>query len=160
MFLCFLIVVSSFLVYGFCITRYRKLPENSDLGLTQEFTVQSFTYNELEDATDGFKEELERSCFEAVYKGTLREGNKMIAVKRFDSNPMEEGRKFRQEMAAVCQTHHRHLVRLLGFCVENSKKILVYEYLNKELNKLITEKEGQVDMKALERMVKVGLLCI
>ncbi|KAJ0097070.1 hypothetical protein Patl1_27830 [Pistacia atlantica] len=34
-------------------------------------------------------------------------------------------------MAAVRQTHHRHLVHLLGFCVENSKKLLVYEYMNK-----------------------------
>ncbi|KAJ0096998.1 hypothetical protein Patl1_27795 [Pistacia atlantica] len=150
MFLCFLVAISSSLVYKLRVNRYRRLPGNSGLGLTQEFTLQSFSYSELEQATDGFKVELGRGWFGAIYKGSIYEGSKMIVVKRLE-NPLEEAeRKFRAEMVAVRQTHHRNLVRLLGFCLESSRKLLVYEYMTME----------EVDMKTLERMVKAGLLCI
>lgn len=33
-------------------------------------------------------------------------------------------------MAAVRRTHHRNLVHLLGFCMEGSRKLLVYEYMS------------------------------
>ena len=32
-------------------------------------------------------------------------------------------------MSAIGQTHHRNLVRLLGFCDEGSHRLLVYEFM-------------------------------
>ena len=44
---------------------------------------------------------------------------------------MEEGqREFRAEMTAIARTHHRNLIRLLGFCIEGSGKLLVYEFMS------------------------------
>ncbi|KAJ0097290.1 hypothetical protein Patl1_27802 [Pistacia atlantica] len=161
MFLCLLVAISSFLVYKLRVNRYKKLPGNSCLGLTQEFTLQSFSYSELEQATDGFKEKLGRGWLGAIYKGSIYEGSKMIAVKRLENPPEEAERKFRAEMVAVRQTHHRNLVRLLGFCLESSRKLLVYEYMSKgPLADLLLVALEEVHMKTLERMVKVGLLCI
>uniref|UniRef100_A0A2N9F0Q2 non-specific serine/threonine protein kinase n=1 Tax=Fagus sylvatica TaxID=28930 RepID=A0A2N9F0Q2_FAGSY len=33
-------------------------------------------------------------------------------------------------MTAIGRTHHRNLVQLLGFCIEGSRKLLVYEYMS------------------------------
>ena len=130
-FLCSLVAFSSFLVYKLRVKKYQKLRGDSNIGEKQEFTLQSFSYNELEQATDMFQEVLGRGCFGAVYKGSLCQSNKIVAVKRLE-NPTEEGeRKFQAEMAAVRRTHHRNLVRLLGFCVQSSKKLLVYEFMSK-----------------------------
>ncbi|KAF3956244.1 hypothetical protein CMV_018609 [Castanea mollissima] len=128
--LCFVLATSTILVYRHKFDRYRKLSENVNLGLAEEFTLQSFSYNELEIATDGFKEELGRGSFGAVYKGTISKGDKIISVKRLE-NAVEEGeREFRAEITAIARTHHKNLVRVLGFCIEGPRKLLVYEYMN------------------------------
>jgi serine/threonine protein kinase len=92
-----------------------------NLELAEEFTLQSFSYNDLESATDGFKEELGRGSFGAVYKGILPRGGKTIAVKRLEKGVEEGEREFRAEMTAMAQTHHRNLVRVLGFCIEGPR---------------------------------------
>ncbi|XP_044480000.1 G-type lectin S-receptor-like serine/threonine-protein kinase LECRK3 [Mangifera indica] len=130
-FLCFIIAISSFFMYKLRVKRYRKLQGNSNLDSTQEFSLQSFSYNELDKATDGFKDELLRDWFGAVYRGYMFNGKKKISVKRLE-DPTEEGeKKFREEMATIRQTHHRNLVRLLGFCLDGSRKALVYEDMGK-----------------------------
>lgn len=97
------------------------LARNSDLGIKQEFILQPYSYNELEQATNRFQEVLGRGCFGAVYKGAMCEGNKTVAVKQLE-NPVQEGeRKFYVEIAAVGRTHHKNLFRLLGFCIQCSK---------------------------------------
>ncbi|PIN12725.1 Serine/threonine protein kinase [Handroanthus impetiginosus] len=83
--------------------------------LNGEFTLRSFSYDELETSTDGFKEILRRNACEAAYKGNLSE---------------EGESKFRAEITPVGQTHERNLVRLLGFCIEGSRNLLVYEFMN------------------------------
>ncbi|KAK4576052.1 hypothetical protein RGQ29_026848 [Quercus rubra] len=128
--LCFVLATSSILVYRHKFDRYRKLSENVNLGLAEEFSLQLFSYNELESATDGFKEELGRGSYGAVYKGTISEGGKTIAVKRLEKEVEEGDREFRAEITAIARTHHKNLVRLLGVCVEGTKKLLVYEYMN------------------------------
>lgn len=142
-FLCFLIAISSLLAYKQRVNQYQKLRINSSLGPSQEFIIQSFSTGELERATNGFEEELGRGCFGAVYKGSICEGNKIVAVKRLE-NPVEEGeRKFQAEMAAVRRTHHKNLVRLLGFCMQTSKKLLVYEFMSKgSLENLLSNVES------------------
>lgn len=77
-----LLVVISF---GFLLLYHNKegrTPKNeSDL----ERNLHYFTYKELVDATDGFKEELGRGSFGIVYKGEVRVGStSLIAVKKLD----------------------------------------------------------------------------
>ncbi|KAL5555679.1 hypothetical protein UlMin_037915 [Ulmus minor] len=127
--LCFAFALSSFFIYKHRAHRYRKLLD-LNLGLAEDFSLQSFSYDELEKATDGFKEELGRGFFGAVYKGTLSAGNKTIAVKRLEKVVEEGIREFRAEMTTIGRTHHRNLVQLLGFCIEGSKKLLVYEFMS------------------------------
>ena len=128
--LCLVLATSSILVYRHKFDRYRKLTENVNLGLAEEFTLRLFSYNELERATEGFQEELGRGSYGAVYKGTISEGGKTIVVKRLEKDVEEGDREFRAEIIAIARTHHKNLVRVLGICIEGNRKLLVYEYMN------------------------------
>ncbi|XVF60817.1 hypothetical protein PTKIN_Ptkin08bG0078400 [Pterospermum kingtungense] len=39
-------------------------------------------------------------------------------------------REFVAEASAIARTHHKNLVRLLGFCDEGQHRLLVYEYMS------------------------------
>ncbi|KAM4073113.1 hypothetical protein ACB094_11G192900 [Castanea mollissima] len=85
---------------------------------------------DLEEATSGFKEELGRGSFGAVYKGVLVSSHsKYVAVKKLDKMINEGEREFKTEVTVIGQTHHRNLVRLLGYCDEGEHRILVYEFM-------------------------------
>ncbi|KAM3744173.1 hypothetical protein ACB098_06G032500 [Castanea mollissima] len=112
------------------VLNYKRMLRNGNLGLPEELTLRLFTYAELKRATNGFKEELGKGSFGAVYKGALNKGKKLVAVKRLEKLVEEGEREFRAEMRAIGRTHHRNLVRLLGFCTEESKRLLVYEYMS------------------------------
>ncbi|KAK8357621.1 hypothetical protein V6Z11_A05G433000 [Gossypium hirsutum] len=128
--LCFVIAICSFLLYRYRVQSYEKLLESKSSGFAEQFTLRSFTFNELDEATQGFQDELGRGSFGAVYKGTLPGDGKSIAVKRLGMVKEGERDQFRTEMTAIGRNNHRNLVRLLGFCVEGSKKFLVYEYMS------------------------------
>ncbi|KAJ6858131.1 hypothetical protein NC652_040627 [Populus alba x Populus x berolinensis] len=101
-----------------------------NLGLAHELTLRAFSYRELKNATKGFREELGKGSFGAVYKGTLYKGKKVIAVKRLEKLVSEGEREFLTEMRSIGKTHHKNLVRLLGYCTEDSQRLLVYEYMS------------------------------
>ncbi|XP_038997417.1 G-type lectin S-receptor-like serine/threonine-protein kinase LECRK3 [Hibiscus syriacus] len=84
----------------------------------------------LDEATHGFDDELCRGSFGAVYKGILPGDGKSIVVKRLPKVNEGVTDRIRTEMIVIGRTNHRNLVRLLGFCVEGSRKLLVYEYLS------------------------------
>ncbi|TYH75647.1 hypothetical protein ES332_D04G034100v1 [Gossypium tomentosum] len=111
---CALLAISGVFIFKFRVLRYKRLLEIGNLGLTGELTLTSFSYNELKRATNGFKEEL---------------GRNLIAVKRLEKFVEEGEREFQAEMRAIGRAHHKNLVRLLGYCAEDSKRVLVYEYM-------------------------------
>ncbi|KAD5803709.1 hypothetical protein E3N88_15069 [Mikania micrantha] len=86
----------------------------------------------LRDVTNNFSEEniLGRGGFGVVYKGELHDGTK-IAVKRMESGVMgTKGLKeFQAEIAVLTKVRHRHLVALLGYCINGNERLLVYEYM-------------------------------
>ncbi|XP_011038249.1 PREDICTED: probable receptor protein kinase TMK1 [Populus euphratica] len=68
--------------------------------------------------------------FGVVYKGELHDGTK-IAVKRMESGVIS-GKgltEFKSEIAVLTKVRHRHLVALLGYCLDGNEKLLVYEYM-------------------------------
>ncbi|XP_027368791.1 G-type lectin S-receptor-like serine/threonine-protein kinase LECRK1 [Abrus precatorius] len=136
--LCLSIAISSHYMYKIRVLRYKRLVETGNLGLNEEVTLRRFSYSELKKATNHFKQGLGKGSFGAVYKGALSKGKRSIAVKRLEKLVEEGEREFQAEMRVIGKTHHRNLVRLLGFCAEGSKRLLVYEYMtNGSLEKLI-----------------------
>ncbi|CAN0908404.1 G-type lectin S-receptor-like serine/threonine-protein kinase LECRK3 [Linum grandiflorum] len=95
-----------------------------------ETSMRSFSYKEVEAATDGFKVELGRGSFGIVYKGILKPGNAAIAVKKLDKLAQEREKEFKTEVNAIGRTHHKNLVRLYGYCDESSHRVLIYEFMS------------------------------
>ncbi|XP_050292515.1 G-type lectin S-receptor-like serine/threonine-protein kinase LECRK2 [Quercus robur] len=127
---CVALAVSGLFIFKSRVLWYKRLLENGNFGLNEEVTLRLFSYNELKRATNGFKEQLGKGSFGAVYKGALYKGKRLVAVKRLEKLVEEGEREFRAEMRAIGRTHHRNLVRLLGYCAEDSKRLLVYEYMS------------------------------
>ncbi|KAI7981040.1 Receptor-like kinase TMK4 [Camellia lanceoleosa] len=86
----------------------------------------------LRQVTDNFSEEnvLGRGGFGIVYKGVLHDGT-IIAVKRMESGAMgtKGMNEFQAEIAVLTKVRHRHLVALLGYCINGNERLLVYEYM-------------------------------
>ncbi|KAI3902783.1 hypothetical protein MKW92_052147 [Papaver armeniacum] len=125
----FIFLAAIFLVFFFM---NKKLSKRKQTPSVMRSSPRSFTYQELEEATDGFKEELGRGAFGIVYKGFMEEmgSTNSIAVKKLDKVFQEGEKEFKSEVSAIGQTNHRNLVRLLGFCDEGQHRLLVYEFMS------------------------------
>ncbi|CAA3016361.1 G-type lectin S-receptor-like serine threonine-kinase At4g03230 [Olea europaea subsp. europaea] len=94
-------------------------------------------------ATENFSDvhKLGRGGFGPVYKGMFP-GGQEIAVKRLSTYSLQGINEFRNEVILIAKLQHRNLVRLLGYCIKENEKILLYEYMpNKSLDAFIFDKK-------------------
>ncbi|GMP58710.1 hypothetical protein CsSME_00022287 [Camellia sinensis var. sinensis] len=89
-----------------------------------------FTYEELVEATNGFSEQnlLGSGGFGFVYKGYLADGRE-VAVKQLKIGGGQGEREFKAEVDIISRIHHRYLVSLVGYCISENRRLLVYDYL-------------------------------
>ncbi|RDY01892.1 putative LRR receptor-like serine/threonine-protein kinase, partial [Mucuna pruriens] len=127
------------IVVGVGVRRKRHNYDEELLGIdTKPYT---FSYSELKNATNDFSLEnkLGEGGFGPVYKGTLNDG-RVIAVKQLSVGSHQGKSQFITEIATISAVQHRNLVKLYGCCIEGSKRLLVYEYLeNKSLDQALFE---------------------
>ncbi|XP_051132999.1 probable receptor-like protein kinase At5g18500 [Andrographis paniculata] len=102
------------------------LPEFSHLGWGHWFTLR-----DLELATNRFSKEnvIGEGGYGVVYRGQLINGTP-VAVKKLLNNLGQAEKEFRVEVEAIGHVRHKNLVRLLGYCIEGTHRMLVYEYVN------------------------------
>ncbi|XVE89503.1 hypothetical protein DITRI_Ditri20bG0001900 [Diplodiscus trichospermus] len=102
------------------------LPEFSHLGWGHWFTLR-----DLELATNRFSKEnvIGEGGYGVVYQGHLINGTP-VAVKKIFNNLGQAEKEFRVEVEVIGHVRHKNLVRLLGYCIEGTHRILVYEYVN------------------------------
>ncbi|KAI9115009.1 hypothetical protein K1719_014022 [Acacia pycnantha] len=108
--------------------RRNKFVNASAIGIN----FREFTFQELHDATSGFSKTIGKGSSAKVYDGNLAvdDARIAIAVKKLDQRSIERSeQEFMTELKIIGRTHHKNLVRLLGFCVEKSHRLLVYELL-------------------------------
>ncbi|KAA8540300.1 hypothetical protein F0562_024137 [Nyssa sinensis] len=89
-----------------------------------------FTYAELELATGGFSQAnfLAEGGFGSVHRGVLPDGQ-AVAVKQHKLASSQGDQEFCSEVEVLSCAQHRNVVMLIGFCIEDRRRLLVYEYI-------------------------------
>ncbi|KAL8129636.1 hypothetical protein V2J09_018791 [Rumex salicifolius] len=93
--------------------------------------LKRFSLRELQVASDNFshKNILGRGGFGKVYKGRLADGT-LVAVKRLKEERTQGGElQFQTEVEMISMAVHRNLLRLRGFCMTPTERLLVYPYM-------------------------------
>ncbi|KAH9739555.1 protein NSP-INTERACTING KINASE 1 [Citrus sinensis] len=94
--------------------------------------LRRFQFRELQVATHNFssKNILGKGGFGIVYKGILQDGT-VVAVKRLkDGNAIGGEIQFQTEVEMISLAVHRNLLRLYGFCMTPTERLLVYPYMS------------------------------
>ncbi|KAK7257944.1 hypothetical protein RIF29_32283 [Crotalaria pallida] len=90
-----------------------------------------YSMKEVEVATRGFAKEnvIGEGGYGVVYRGVLQDGS-VVAVKNLLNNKGQAEKEFKVEVEAIGKVRHKNLVRLVGYCAEGAKRMLVYEYVD------------------------------
>ncbi|XP_044465934.1 G-type lectin S-receptor-like serine/threonine-protein kinase At2g19130 [Mangifera indica] len=127
--LCSVVGTAAFLVLlGLVVLLYlRKNKKQIKTTKAMEGSLVAFAYKDLQNATKNFSEKLGGGGFGSVFKGVLPNSS-VIAVKKLEGQSQGE-KQFRTEVSTVGSIQHVNLVRLLGFCSDGMRKLLVYDYM-------------------------------
>ncbi|KAJ4778741.1 Concanavalin A-like lectin protein kinase family protein [Rhynchospora pubera] len=120
--------------------KYAELREDWE----DEFGPHRFTYKDLHQATNGFKEKelLGTGGFGRVYRGVLPVSKLEVAVKKVSHESRDGTKQFIAEVVSIGQLRHRNLVQLLGYCRRKKELLLVYDYMpNGSLDKYLYSQE-------------------
>ncbi|CAL4964839.1 unnamed protein product [Urochloa decumbens] len=111
-----------------------------------------YTYTNIIVITSHFREKLGQGGYGSVYKGVLLPGDVHVAVKML-SNSKCNGEEFISEVSTIGRIHHVNVVRLVGFCSEEMRRALVYEYMpNGSLEKYIFSPEKRFSWDKLNKI--------
>lgn len=90
-----------------------------------------FSYEDLVKTTNGFSQEnlLGEGGFGCVYKGVLPDG-RVVAVKQLKIGGGQGDREFKAEVETLSRIHHRHLVSIVGHCISDDRRLLIYDYVS------------------------------
>ncbi|TVU01635.1 hypothetical protein EJB05_52908, partial [Eragrostis curvula] len=141
--------------------RNRKPHENAQIasvrhGDDEEMrSPESLLYDlsTLRAATDNFSEEnkLGEGGFGPVYKGILQDGQE-IALKRLSTTSQQGQVEMKNEVFLVAKLQHKNLVRVLGCCIQEHERLLVYEFLvNNSLDKILFDLARQHELSWEQR---------
>ncbi|XP_027329530.1 probable serine/threonine-protein kinase PIX13 isoform X2 [Abrus precatorius] len=102
--------------------------------------LRIFTFAELKAATRNFRVDtvLGEGGFGKVYKGWLEDkaapksgSGTVIAVKKLNSESLQGLEEWQSEVNFLGRLSHPNLVKLLGYCLEETELLLVYEFMQK-----------------------------
>ncbi|KAK7319401.1 hypothetical protein RJT34_04122 [Clitoria ternatea] len=115
----------------------RKLRNDSvDVPVEEDLEVQlgqlkRFSVRELQKATDNFNDKnvIGKGGSGKVYIGRLTDGS-LAAIKRLKGERTQGGElRFQTEVEIISLAVHRHLLRLRGFCMTTTERLLVYPFM-------------------------------
>ncbi|KAL8119875.1 hypothetical protein AgCh_017118 [Apium graveolens] len=108
--------------------------------ILQSPNLKSFTFSELRNSTRNFRPDsvLGEGGFGSVFKGWIDEQSfaasnpgtgTVIAVKRLNQEGLHK--EWLAKINYLGQLSHPNLVKLMGYCLEDNHRLLVYEYMPK-----------------------------
>uniref|UniRef100_UPI0005C9DEEB receptor-like serine/threonine-protein kinase SD1-8 n=1 Tax=Fragaria vesca subsp. vesca TaxID=101020 RepID=UPI0005C9DEEB len=120
--------------------RERKYGEiTRNVGGKNDTELPVFDLKSILAATEDFSvaNKLGEGGFGPVYKGTLP-GNQTVAIKMLSKKSGQGHQEFMNELKLIAKLQHTNLVKLLGCCIEEEERILIYEYMpNRSLDKFL-----------------------
>lgn len=132
--------------------RYNLTMDNVQGGMG----IIAFRYVDLQHATKNFSEKLGAGSFGSVFKGSLSDST-IIAVKRLDGARQGE-KQFRAEVSSIGIIQHVNLVKLIGFCCEGDRRLLVYEHMpNSSLDAHLFPSSGAVLSWTIRYQIALGV---
>ncbi|XP_012699908.1 protein NSP-INTERACTING KINASE 3 [Setaria italica] len=93
--------------------------------------LKHYKFKEMRNATNNFSPRniLGEGGYGIVYKGDLPDGTP-VAVKRLKNPDSVVGDdQFHTEVEVISLAVHRNLLHLIGFCIANNERLLVYPYM-------------------------------
>ncbi|KAM5588482.1 hypothetical protein ABKV19_006765, partial [Rosa sericea] len=128
------------------------------IGQHDSSELKIYDFDSISIATDNFSitNKLGQGGFGPVYKGMLPEG-KEIAVKRLSSSSRQGVEEFKNEMLLISSLQHKNLVRMMGCCVKENEKLLIYEFMpNKSLDTFLYDptKRAMLDWASLFNIIQ------
>ncbi|TVU40197.1 hypothetical protein EJB05_13648 [Eragrostis curvula] len=116
----------------------------------QHHHSRRYSYSEVKRMTKSFAHKLGQGGNGVVYRGSLPDVRE-VAVKMLKEAQID-GEEFMNEVASISRTSHVNVVTLLGFCLEGSKRALIYEYMpNGSLEKYTVGNGGEAAGSGEER---------
>ncbi|XP_077240431.1 serine/threonine-protein kinase PBL34-like isoform X2 [Tasmannia lanceolata] len=102
--------------------------------------LRKFTFNELKSATRNFRPEslLGEGGFGCVFKGWIEENGTApvkpgtgltVAVKTLNHDGLQGHKEWLAEVNFLGDLLHPNLVKLVGYCIEDDQRLLVYEFM-------------------------------
>ncbi|KAI8525267.1 hypothetical protein RHMOL_Rhmol13G0217500 [Rhododendron molle] len=106
--------------------------ENNRSTAEEDLELPLFDLATISIATNNFSYEnkIGEGGFGPVYKGQLSSGQE-VAVKRLAKTSGQGVKEFKNEVIFIAKLQHRNLVRLLGCCIHEEERMLIYEYMQK-----------------------------
>ncbi|KAL1331791.1 hypothetical protein HN51_049049 [Arachis hypogaea] len=123
-----------------------------------ERLTSTMNLEELNDATESFSIDnaIGVGKMGIMYEGVLANGWH-LAVKRLSDSQLFE-REVLLEIRILGKLQHRNIVPLLGFCVDNKERILVYQYTsNGRLSKWLHPVESEALILTWPQRIKIAL---
>ncbi|XP_044962640.1 rust resistance kinase Lr10-like [Hordeum vulgare subsp. vulgare] len=100
------------------------------LRMQQVLGPRRYAYTDITAITGHFRDKLGQGGYGSVYKGVLLPGNVHVAIKMLVSSSNCNGEDFISQVSTIGRIHHVNVVRLVGFCPEELRQALVYEYMS------------------------------
>ncbi|XP_034920795.1 serine/threonine-protein kinase PBL34 isoform X3 [Populus alba] len=102
--------------------------------------LRKFSFNELKSATRNFRPEsiLGEGGFGCVFKGWINENGTApvkpgtglsVAVKTLNHDGLQGHKEWLAEVNYLGDLLHPNLVKLIGYCIEDDQRLLVYEFM-------------------------------
>ncbi|XP_044407124.1 LEAF RUST 10 DISEASE-RESISTANCEUS RECEPTOR-LIKE PROTEIN KINASE-like 2.4 isoform X1 [Triticum aestivum] len=114
-----------------------------------------YTYSQVMKITSSSNHELGKGGYGVVFKGRLHD-DRLVAVK-FLHDCKGNGDDFVNEVMSIGRTSHVNIVSLFGFCLEGSKRALIYEYMpNGSLDRYIYS-ENPKEILGWERLYAIAI---
>ncbi|KAG5020595.1 hypothetical protein JHK87_016450 [Glycine soja] len=138
-------VIAMLLIFIFIYWRYtnknNEIEGTKNQSQQEDFELPLFDLASVAHATSNFSNDkkLGEGGFGPVYKGTLPNGQE-VAVKRLSQTSRQGLKEFKNEVMLCAELQHRNLVKVLGCCIQDDEKLLIYEYMaNKSLDVFLFE---------------------